>query len=244
MKFGLRHAAIFSVLAFTCTAQAGIILNGTRVIYPAKAKEISVRMTNDDAKTPRLIKAWVDGGVEGQAIEKIDVPFTLTPPVTRVEPKQGQTLRIVYDGTPLPASQESLFWLNVLEVPPDTSRADQNTLQFAFRTRVKLFFRPDGIPGKVNDAPSKLTWRIATADGHRYIVAHNPTAYHVSFQSVALRSGGKDLESADTGMASPGGDARFVLPDGAPAVHADTQVAFKTIDDFGAFVPATAPLSP
>jgi chaperone protein EcpD len=242
MTFRLRCAAALSLLACTWTAHAGIILNGTRVIYPAKAKEISVRLTNDDAKAPRLIKAWIDGGLEGQAIEMIDAPFTLTPPVARVEPKQGQTLRIAYDRTPLSADHESLFWLNVLEVPPDTSGADQNTLQFAFRTRVKMFFRPDGLPGKVSDAPGKLTWRVATADGHRYIVVHNPTAYHVSFQSVALRTAGKELESAETGMAAPGGDARFALPDDAHPVQADTLVAFKTIDDFGAFIPATAPL--
>lgn len=34
-----------------------------------------------------------------------------------MEPKSGQTIRIVYTGESLPQDRESLFYLNVLDIP-------------------------------------------------------------------------------------------------------------------------------
>lgn len=59
-----------------------------------------------------------------------------------MEPKRGQTVKVMYTGaTALPKDRESVYWFNVLEVPPKPkdAQADKNLLQLAFRTRIKLF---------------------------------------------------------------------------------------------------------
>ena len=50
--------------------------------------------------------------------ESVDAPFLITPPLFRMDAQKEQSLRIVYTHDQLPADRESLFWLNVLEVPP------------------------------------------------------------------------------------------------------------------------------
>ncbi|GLQ49539.1 molecular chaperone [Dyella flava] len=227
-------------------AHAGIVITGTRAIYPAADREITIGLTNDEKKTPRLVQAWIDGGDATISPDKADVPFHITPPVFRMEPGASQSLRVVYTKEPLPTDKESLFWLNVLEVPPkSTDAADANVLQFAFRTRIKLFFRPDGLRGQAQDAPKALTWTLANNGSSSALQVNNPTPYYVSFQSVALAQGDKlDEASDDMSMVAPFGTLSISLKNKIATPAANAEVRFKTINDAGGFVPFTAPLKP
>jgi len=154
--------------------------------------------------------------------------FILTPPINRIEAKKGQTLRLSYSGTPLPANKESVFYLNVLEIPAkDKNLQSSNLLQMAFRSRIKLFFRPVGLTGNANDAVKALNWR-ASSNG---VTASNPTPYYVSLVDVAL--GGKKVEGQ---MVPPGGSQSFALP----GVGAGSQLAISSVNDYGAIVNGTA----
>ncbi|MGH8081078.1 MAG: fimbrial biogenesis chaperone, partial [Lysobacter sp.] len=138
-------------------AQAGVTIAGTRVIYPAQQREVAVKLNNPGAQ-PALVQVWVDDGDPKQSPDTSKAPFLVSPPVVRIEAGKGQTLRLVYgptsSGTAAPAGRESVYWLNVLEVPPSVnpaaanpSEVDQNHLQVAFRTRIKVFLRPQGLAG-------------------------------------------------------------------------------------------------
>ncbi len=121
------------------------------MIFPAKEGEVTVRLTNQNA-TPALIEAWIDSGDPQSTPDKVHTPFLITPPLFRMEPNHDQSLRILFTHSeqPLPTDRESVFWLNVLEVPPKPSGPqfqDKNYLQLAIRSRLKLFYRPAGLPG-------------------------------------------------------------------------------------------------
>ncbi|VDZ63328.1 Uncharacterized fimbrial chaperone YehC precursor (plasmid) [Klebsiella aerogenes] len=74
------------------------------------------------------------------------MPFLLSPPVARITGNSGQQLRIKKLANKLPANKESLFYLNVLDIPPNTPGSEgANTLRFAMQNRIKLFYRPKGI---------------------------------------------------------------------------------------------------
>lgn len=46
----------------------------------------------------------------------------------------------------LPNNKESLFYLNVLDIPPNNpANAGKNVIKFAMQNRIKLFYRPSGI---------------------------------------------------------------------------------------------------
>ncbi|GAB2565173.1 fimbria/pilus periplasmic chaperone [Dyella jejuensis] len=249
----MRHFSRFIALAglalagfTTLPADAGIVITGTRAVYPAQSREITVSLTNEDKKVPRLVQAWIDDGNEKTTPDKADVPFNLTPPVFRMEPGKSQSLRIVYTKEPLPADKESLFWLNVLEVPPKPTgdTAERNSLQFAFRTRIKLFFRPANLASTVEDAPKQLTWSLGSQGAKQVLEVRNPTPYYVSFQKVALDAGGKLIDSDETGMVAPGGTHVFPLKDRVGTLDSNAQVRFSIINDAGGFMPKTAPLKP
>jgi chaperone protein EcpD len=181
----LTAAAIFS----TCS-QASVVVSGTRVIYPSDAKEVSVKI-NNVGPSPVLLQSWIDNGDTNAKPAAIKVPFVLTPPMNRVEPGKGQTLRISYVGGPLPMDKESVFWLNVLEVPAKSqATTGENKLQMAFRTRIKLFYRPKGLEGNANDAAKMVTWN--TLDGK--VQANNQTPFYVNFVNLSVN--GKKLDNA------------------------------------------------
>ncbi|RDS84385.1 phytochrome sensor protein [Dyella psychrodurans] len=235
---------------FTVPVQAGVVLDTTRVIYPAQEREITVKLTNQDEKSPLLVHAWIDDGNEKSTPDQLHVPFLLTPPVFRIDPGKGQALRVTYlkdNDKPLPTDKESVFWLNVLEIPPKPKAVNgqqPNTLQLAFRTRIKLFFRPKGLKGNAADAPGQLRWKLVTDGAEPALVAENPSVYHVSFESVSLVADGKDIKSDTPQMIAPGGTQRYPLKDFHPANGAKLEVHFSSISDYGQFVPHTATLTP
>lgn len=246
----LRHHMLKGILGLAMTlvsqvVSAGVIIDGSRQIYPEQRREITVRLTNDDRHAPRLVKAWLDNGASDQSPETSDVPFSLSPPVFRLDPGKSQAMRLSYTRQPLPADRESVFWLNVLEVPssvnefdPALEEGDRNQLRFAFRIRTKVFFRPGGLPGTPEGAHEQLRWTLDHSAKVPALVVHNPTAYHVTFNEVALAMGAApDAKkvAVESGMVEPQGTLRLSVRQALPRVPADAQVDFAYINDFGAF---------
>jgi chaperone protein EcpD len=187
----VRQVGTFAAIAlFSSSSLASVVLSGTRVIYPSDAKEVSVKI-NNVGPSPVLLQSWIDNGDPNAKPAAIKVPFVLTPPMNRVEQGKGQTLRISYAGGTLPMDKESVFWLNVLEVPAKSeAKTNENRLQMAFRTRIKLFYRPAGLQGNANDAPKAVTWN--TQGGK--VQATNPTPFYVNFVNLSVN--GKKLDNA------------------------------------------------
>jgi chaperone protein EcpD len=231
-----------AILLAPSLANASVVITGTRIIYPASAREVTVKLNNDGA-APALVQTWIDDGDASVSAQQRSMPFTLTPPVFRLDPAKGQMLRVVYTHSPLPLDRESVYWLNVLEIPPKVnSDANRNVLQMAFRSRIKLFFRPAGLEGKVDDAPARLTWSMTrSSDGHHIVLlAQNPTPYHVTVTRASIQIDGKTYES-QPGMIDPRGQREFVLKglQTLPANQSQPRIQFETVNDYGANVPAT-----
>ncbi|MEM8348791.1 fimbria/pilus periplasmic chaperone, partial [Morganella morganii] len=110
----ITSCLLFVFLAITSSSNASVIIMGTRVIYPAQQKSINIQLSNNEAE-PSLIQSWIDTGDSESAPDSVKVPFIINPPVFRIEPKSGQTLRITYTQEKLPNNKESLFYLNVLD---------------------------------------------------------------------------------------------------------------------------------
>ncbi|WP_342316334.1 fimbria/pilus periplasmic chaperone [Lysobacter sp. FW306-1B-D06B] len=227
-------------------AGAGIVVGGTRVIYPAKEKEVTVQLVNR-AGNPHLVQVWIDNGDPQVSAAETTSPFLATPPVTRVEPNKGQALRLMFTGDHQTVAQdkESVFWLNVLDVPPaPTGAAGENNLQFAVRTRIKVFYRPVGLAGDPRGAVAQLRWRLRTSGSSYVLECVNPTAYNVSFSSVGL--GAEQDTRQDPmqggGMCPAKGTESFSVS----SAHSTTtdMVHYKWIDDYGAFIEGKASLSP
>lgn len=231
-------------------SHAGVIIHGTRVIYPAQQQEVTVRLENKGPR-PALVQTWLDTGDRQSTPATAQTPFTLSPPIFRIEPHQQQALRLRYSGEPLPTDRESLFWLNVLEVPPlSTDAAQQNQIELSFRTRLRVFLRPQALPYPVGDAPAKLQWKLVAHEQGFALQASNPTPYHISLASIDLLSDSKRFskapnKAADDSLLMPAGGVKlFVLPLLRNRPNGESKIEFTTVSDFGARVRHSAGLTP
>ncbi|MBO4154598.1 fimbria/pilus periplasmic chaperone (plasmid) [Enterobacter kobei] len=224
MKFSFRSyglaATLSSLILYSTGVMASAVINGTRVIYPSDSKEVSVKISNN-GPSPVLLQSWIDNGDQDARPSSIKVPFVLTPPMNRVDAGKGQTLRISYAGGALPMDKESVFWLNVLEVPAKKkASAEDNTLQVAFRSRIKIFYRPVGLEGNANDAPKSVTWQ---SKGNS-VEANNPTPYYVNLVNLSVN--GKSVAGA---MIPPRSTLTVALP-----AHSGNKITGGYVNDYGA----------
>ncbi|MGT2474568.1 fimbrial biogenesis chaperone [Paraburkholderia terrae] len=239
----LMAAAVITAGVFVTHAQASIVITGTRVIFPGQAREATIKLTNE-GEQPALVQAWLDQGDANESPETIDVPFTLTPAMFRLDPKNGQTLRLIYTKQPLAQDKETLYWLNVLEVPPKVQvNDDVNRLQLAYRTRIKVIFRPQGLPGNAGEAAALTRWEIAR-DGDRkgYVLkATNPTPYFLNLGSVALRVADKEFD-AGAGYVKPGESELFPVNALTTDVGVGAEVEYTSVNDWGGGVRGKQPV--
>ncbi|MHC2149031.1 fimbrial biogenesis chaperone [Pseudomonas sp. 210_17 TE3656] len=245
-KRPFKQLLLVSLITLTCSqAMAGVVITGTRLVYPAGQKEITVKLNNNGSQ-PALSQSWIDTGNAESTPTNSKAPFVLSPPVARIDPGKGQSLRVMFTGAALAANKESVFWLNVLEIPPKPQDAEaQNMLQMAFRSRIKLFYRPDGLPGTPTEAIEQVQWQVVPASNGQGLAlqAYNPSAFHVSVVELELVAGAQRDRGAD-GMVGPGETRQFALERLKSRPAGNAQVEFNAINDYGALVPTRKALKP
>lgn len=210
-------------LALCGQAMAAFTLSGTRFIYEEGKRNISVDVTNASDNTYGG-QVWIDN--ESQASGVYMVP---TPPFFKLVPKQKQIVRIARtdSGTPLPADRESLFWLNVQEIPPKPEKSDEAVLSIALATRVKLIYRPKSLVQERKNAEKKV--EVLQKDGSSYL--KNPTPYFFAITKVKVN--GQDIllskeEDMAVSMLAPFSEQKVKsIPAGAKSV------SIEAINDWG-----------
>ncbi|MEJ4045810.1 fimbrial biogenesis chaperone [Erwinia sp. SLM-02] len=226
----MKSIALFFFSIFSVAASANnIIVNGTRFIYPGNEKEITVQLSNT-ADRPALAQTWLDNGNPDATPDTISTPFIITPPISRVDAKSGQTLRIkLGSDAGLAKDKETLWWLNLLEIPPVVASGKnegQNVLQLAIRSRFKFIYRPTGL-GNRDAAVEKL---VLSASGNRLSVS-NPTPFYITVSRIS-RDGGQPL-NGKTVMLAPQSSQVIALN---AAVNKGQTLTVNNINDYGADV--------
>ncbi len=249
--FGLHAKKIIPLafMAMTCAAAAppaaaAVVVDGTRVVYPVAKREVTINIRNP-GETPSLVQAWLDAGDPHAKPGESQVPFVLTPPLFRLDPTKVQSLRLVYTHDALPGDRESLFWLNVLDIPPRAAANPDapNQLELAFKHRMKVFFRPAALAGSAAEAPARLTWKLLSKDGKLVgIEVSNPTAYHVSLVQVSAALGGPPV-NVQADMVDPFASRRFDLPDPVTAPKGTVALEYWFVNDYGGNVKGAASAS-
>ncbi|SFO78545.1 fimbrial chaperone protein [Variovorax sp. PDC80] len=217
---------LIALLSLQCAAHASIMLSGTRVILREQAREASLPMKNYGT-APYVVQAWIDAG-EG----KNKTPLLVSPPLSRLDPGKENILRIMRAGGELPSDRESVFWINVKEIPQKSQ--EENVLQIALQNRLKVFYRPAGLEGSSAESRSKLKWAVsADAQGQGAILrVANPTPYHITLVTLNINNGQQII---DPGMLPPFGELSYPLS--AIKTPQAVQVNFVTINDYGAGTP-------
>lgn len=211
--------------------QAGVDVGSTRVVYQGKEKEANLSVSNSgDDGIPYLIQSWVS--TFDNRDESAD-EFIITPPLFRLDAKGKNILRIIATKTQkLPTDKESLFLLNVKAIPAmSAEQRNQNVLQIALKTTIKLFYRPAGLKGSLPETVENLQWHVQ--DGK--LSVHNPSGFNVVVSELLINN------TASKGIPEvikPGATVTTQVP----LKNSDTLV-LSYINEYGSTVKA-APITP
>ncbi|HFI3995765.1 TPA: fimbria/pilus periplasmic chaperone [Escherichia coli] len=201
-------------------ANAAVALGATRVIYPANQKQVLLPVTNNDPASVYLIQSWIEN-----AGDQKDTQFVITPPLFSMQGKKENTLRIINaTNHQLPGDRESLFWVNVKAIPAmEKDQKNENTLQLAIISRIKMFYRPTHLAMAPEEAPAMLRFRRSGS----ILTLINPTPYFITVTN--MKAGNSNLPNT---MVPPKGEVSVDIP------HAVTgDISFQTINDYGALTP-------
>lgn len=95
MKYPFSSRVIWGgILCFFHPGQCRITLGGTRVVLQAPAKEAAILVRNQASKDV-MIQSWVEAD---NGADKREVPFVITPALSRLGGNKQQTLRILFQG--------------------------------------------------------------------------------------------------------------------------------------------------
>ena len=218
-------ACVLSGIISAQQANAAIALDRTRVIVNHDEKSVSLNISNENKSLPYLAQAWIEDA-QGN---KVTSPLTVLPPVQRVEPGAKSQVKIQTSPaiSSLPQDRESLFYFNLREIPPRSTKP--NTLQIALQTRIKLFYRPAAIAlDKTQAANGDWVEKVTLQrEGDKYVV-NNPTPYYLTLVEGASSVKGKPV-TFEPVMVAPEGSAEIK----ASAAAFGTSPVFSYVNDYG-----------
>lgn len=199
-------ATVLAISVFSLPAYSAIALDRTRVIFDGDQRTVSLNISNQNEQLPYLAQGWI----EDEDGKKIQSPFTVLPPVQRVEPGKSSQVKIqsLQATRQLPQDRETLFYFNLREIPPRSNKP--NTLQIALQTRIKMFYRPSAIALEMNSTPWQEQLSL-TRQENKYVV-NNPTAYYVTVVEVKASNNGKELAGFEPLMVAPKASAPLNVP--------------------------------
>ncbi|WEZ90027.1 molecular chaperone [Pseudomonas sp. NyZ480] len=231
MKIRLRRLALgFCFAAILQPAQAALTVNTTRIVFDSDKRNTSVVIANPSPR-PYAVQSWVNTAKDDTDTA---VPLATSPGLFRLDPGKEQMVQINRLPNKLPDDRETLFYLNVQEIP-EIVPGDANVLNIALRTRLKLFYRPSQLKDRPADRIGELEWSVRQGLGRVQLVVDNPTPYHYTFGRLEVSSAGQTEAIQAMAMAPPYGQQVYDL---ARIKSVDAlQLTFTTINDYGVATP-------
>ncbi|GAA3612288.1 molecular chaperone [Gibbsiella greigii] len=233
----LSALLLFTLCLISAGAKAGIIASATRVVFNQGDNEKSLMLVNTNAY-PIMVQTWVDNGDVNAAPELSNAPFVSLPSVFSMQPGTLRGLRLIYGGQTLPTDRESVFWLNLYEIPPNqpTTPPQKTRVTLAMNTQMKIFYRPKTLAGQAASAPDKITFTLRQAGKHHELICKNSSAFYLSFAQLSVRLGNKDypVRQESDMMTAPFSSKRYFIDNanGAAALPGTT-VKAAIINDLG-----------
>lgn len=234
MAFVIRAAAgLAATLLWHAQAVAGVTPEVSRVVFLEHDTVESLQVFNVN-KYPVLVQAWIDDGKVLASPQDSKAPIIVLPPIFRMDAGNQISLRLLNSGASLPSDRESLFWLNLYEIPatPKDEAASARIVTVTMRTQLKVFVRPDKLPYPESELPKHLTFSLVRRAAGSTLEIGNPTPYYATLGAVQIAIGGApEKETVD--MIAPFSSASVDLG----AIHATpgerAKVVFSLLNDEG-----------
>lgn len=177
-------ATIFSMVAMSFASQATVQLSANRLYYSAKNQDVNITVKNNEDRE-YLVQSWVDAVGNPELEHTAKLPFIVSPPLFHMANKSEAVVQVMYAGQGLPTDRESLVWLDVKAIPAmtDGEKKIKTKVMVAVLTRIKLFYRPENLPGNATDAIAELKWQ---KDANNTVTVKNDSAYYVVLNKIKI----------------------------------------------------------
>ena len=236
IKYSGAVLGAFSVflMLLSTPLTASVVMLKTRIIYPADAQSQTIQLTNNDS-IPYVMQMWSDINNPASTPDTADGPFVVIPALFRIEPKTGQSVRLVFTGKDLPQDRESVFYLNSVQIPPkNVAGAAENQMLVVLRNRLKIFYRPKNIVGSPEQVADQIHFSLAQQAGQWVLTAKNDSGYYASLIKAVAVVGNKEIPFK-TEMLAPKSQASWKLEKNAQSPAGAQAVKFTLINDYGGY---------
>lgn len=187
------------------------------------------------------MEVWVDNGNEQpRQKDPAGAPFILLPPFFKIEPLTSRSVRLqIKNETDLPCDRESLFWLNVLQIPPSNlnESSKNNSILFLIKNRLKLFYRPHAI-GEPVDIFSNVNVRIDKEQG---LNVENNRPWYLSLSNVSVSNARTSIDCTPETIA-PYSSKKIKCTSSLNSMTINSHTHLSAFNDQGARASATFPI--
>lgn len=207
-------ACLWLLMSLCSITEAGVMPERTRLVLSQGSADISLRLANTNAY-PVLVQSWVDRGEGNLAPDTVLSSMFVMPAVLRLQPHDISQIRVLYTGDSLPADRESVFWLNLYEIPllrPDQPQ-EAARLLLGLNTQIKVFYRPPGLSQPDSRWHTALHFHLEMQARQWVLVCRNDSPYFVSFATLQLSDGARQFapDLMPDMMVAPFGQQRYLL---------------------------------
>lgn len=216
------------------SSQAGLLASASRVIFHENNNEKSLMLTNTN-DYPIISQIWVDDGFTGP--EYPNVPFAIVPSALKLAPKEIKGIRILYNGMSLPKDRESMFWLNLYEIPSTKKDSiPNNYLTLAMNTQLKIFYRPKNLKTEsINHLQEKIQYQLLKDQEKWVLKIKNPSPYFLNFTGLDISneySKSKITNELDNALA-PFSEKSYQFENNNFIKLEENRLQYNLIDDYG-----------
>lgn len=173
---------------------SGVMPSQSRVIFNASDRMQSLMLVNTNSY-PVVVQTWADNG-EGNPDVK-NIPFIILPPIFRLEPSDVRGIRIVKNDTSLAQDRESIFWLNIYEMPPDTRINKENSVLVTMNTQIKVINRPALVTTTPTESLAKVR---CTLQSKGLLKCSNHSANYLSVSNIRYIDKENRMHAIKNGM--------------------------------------------
>ncbi|WP_337013342.1 fimbrial assembly chaperone [Pantoea sp. AS142] len=169
---------VLSGVLLSFSVWAVVNVDKTRVVFNQSDLTQSINVINS-GQNETFLQLWTDDGDLTLSPDASITPVIVIPPVVKMYPGEMRSLRLMLTSRQaLPADKESLYWLNIYQIPAlkKELNAAARKVVLPLRIRMKIFIRPAGLNAPQTTDPEKLRF---AARGDK-ITLTNPTPWFMS----------------------------------------------------------------
>lgn len=222
--FSKRLTVLLIFISSIFSARGTVNVDKSRIIFSSGELTANLSLHNSD-KEPVLVQLWTDAGNPFTTTDKARTPVLVNSPILKMQPNELRNIRLLLVSTDkLPQNKESLFWLNIYQIPPNTNQASKGNekLILPLRIRLKIFVRPNLVSDITPENYKEISFLKVDSDTVRIT---NPTKWYITISSLTI-SGVKQKPV----LLEPFSHVSVHVPND---IYKKESVTFDVIDDAG-----------